>query len=141
MRRFALGAGDAVELGGELEIFPAGEGAVGGKHLRHVADSAADLRGSLDDVEAGHGGGSLGRLEHGGEHLDRGGLASAVGSQEAEDRSVGHVQGDVIGGNQVAESAREPERLDSERFAAGIEGVAVVNGGGVGDRAIGRRHG
>ncbi len=137
----ALGAGDAVELAGEIEIFPAGEASVGGKHLRHVADSAADLGGSFDDVEAGHRGGSFGRLEHGGEHLDRGGLAGAVWSQQAEDRSVGHVQGDVIGGNQVAEGAGEPERLDSERFAARIEGVAVVHGGGVGDRAIGRWHG
>ena len=137
----ALGAGDAVELGGKVEIFPAGEAAIGGKHLRHVADSAADLRGSFDDVEAGDRGGALGRLEQGGEHLDGGALAGAVGSQEAEDGAVGDVQGDVIGGDQVAEAAREAKRLDGEGFAAGIEGVAVVHGGGVGDRAIGRRHG
>ena len=131
----ALGAANTVELGGKVEIFPAGESAIRGEHLGHVTDHPSDLGRSLDDIEAGHRRGAFGRLEHSGQHFYDGGLAGTVWSQEAKDGAVGHVQGDVIGGSQVAEAAREDEGLDGEGLAPG--GLRLD---GVGYRDVGRRH-
>ena len=81
MRVLALGPGDVVQLGENQQILIAVQVAVGGDQLGHVADEPAHLGGLVDDVEAGHPGVPGGGGQQGGEHLDGGGLAGAVGAE------------------------------------------------------------
>jgi hypothetical protein len=71
------------------------EGAAG---LGDVADAAAHLLGLPDDVVAGHRGRALRRGEQRGEHPQRRGLAGAVGAEEPDDLTLGHVEVDAVDG-------------------------------------------
>jgi hypothetical protein len=66
--------------------------------LRHVADAAAYLLGLLDDVVPGHRRGALGRSQQRGEHPEGGGLARAVGAEEADHLALGDIEVDAVDG-------------------------------------------
>ena len=82
--RLALGAGNVVELGENKQVLVAGERAVGGEQLGHIADHAPHVGGLADDVEPG----DRAVPEVGGSRvvsiLMAGGLAGAVGAQQPE---------------------------------------------------------
>ena len=69
--------------------------------LRDVADRAAHLHGLLDDVVAvdRRGAGRGAQQRH--QHPQRGGLAGAVGAEEADHLALGHVEVDAVDGLDV----------------------------------------
>jgi len=75
---------DTVEVSHEGQELPSCELRVQVGTLGHVADTPLHLQGLLQDVEAGHYGGPPAGFEQAGQHADGGGLARAVGAEEAE---------------------------------------------------------
>ena len=70
----------------------------------------------LDDVDPVHGGGARGGQKDRRQDPDHGGLARAVGPQEAEDLALGNVEGNVVEGSNFAVFERPDniECFDSE---------------------------
>jgi len=83
--RRAIGLRQSVQPALELEVLAAGEEVVQCRLLQRGADPPAHLRALGGHVEAGDGGASRGRREQRREHVDRRGLACAVGTQEPVD--------------------------------------------------------
>src|SRR5262249_14618447 len=102
----ALDAGAGAEGLGDAHL--GGEGAV----LRHVADAAAHLEGVPEDVEAVDGGGAGSGRQEAGKDPHGGGLAGAVGPEEADDAAARHVEGDVADGGVVAVELGESVNVD-----------------------------
>ena len=72
----------------EVEVLLDGQVLVQAEALGHVADLALDRRGLAQDVEAEAGAAAAVRRQQAAEHPDRGGLAAAVGAEEAEDLAL-----------------------------------------------------
>src|SRR6266850_23529 len=89
---------EAIEPAKVLDHFLRGEAGVEGRSSGEEADVGADLFRLLDDIVTADDGGAVGRLEDGGEQAKRGGLASAVGTEEAVDFARMASKGDVIDG-------------------------------------------
>ena len=87
---FALGSGDAVELGVDAQVFFDGEVWVAGERLGNDADHAADRVWVLGNVVAADDGRAGGNGDEGGHHADQGAFACAVGAEQAEDFAVGN---------------------------------------------------
>lgn len=58
-------------------------------------------------VKAGDGGAAACGVDEPGEHFERGGLARAVGAEEAHELALGDVEGYVVGGGEFLEVAVE----------------------------------
>ena len=82
----------------EVEVLPDGQAAVERVGLRDDAHHRLGLRRVSDDVDAGDGRGALGGDHAGREHAHRGGLARAVGAQQAEDLALHDLQVEPIDG-------------------------------------------
>ena len=123
--------GDAVNPAEEIDVLFHGEIVVERELLRHVADVLADLFRILGHVEARHGAPAGSRCQQPAEHADDGGFARAVGSQKTEDFALGHLEGNVVHGHEIAEG------LDQ---VANFKGGAVLSGGGHRVRLFGRPH-
>src|SRR6476659_9388828 len=96
------GGVDPPEAGVDVEVAPAGERAVDGGVLE---DDAADAAGSewlARDVEAGDVSAAAGRCDGGREHADRGRLAGAVRTQQAEHLAGGDFEVDPLYGFDAA---------------------------------------
>ena len=102
----------AVQPGEELDVLAHGQIGVQRELLRHVADPFPDGSPVLAYVEPGDPAGSLRGREQAGEHLDRGGLACAVGPQEAEDLPGADREGDRVDRHEVAEAPGQTVHLD-----------------------------
>ena len=98
---------EAVHAADEVEIFGCGESAEEREAFRDDADLALDLDGVSGGVEAEDLDAAGGWSEEAGEHLDGGGLACAVGAEEAEELAGRDGEVDVLNGGEVAESTRE----------------------------------
>ena len=107
---------EVVETANHLEVLRAGEVFVDGGVLAGEADAASDPIGMLDDVDPVHGGGARGGQKDRRQDPDHGGLARAVGPQEAEDLALGNVEGNVVEGSNFAVFERPDniECFDSE---------------------------
>src|SRR5581483_12100298 len=99
----AVGVGDGVEVGHELEVFAPGQLFVKEGVIGDVAEDAFRLERLPLDVVAADSGGAGGRVEQTAEHLDGGGLAGAVGAEEAEKLALAHLQVHVIHRRERAE--------------------------------------
>ena len=105
--RAAQGAGDGVDPGIERQVLADREVVVEGEFLAHVPDPAQQFAAAQpaglprQRHLAGAG------LEQPAEHLDGGGLAGTVGSQEPEDLAVAHLQIHLAHRFEVAEVAGE----------------------------------
>ncbi len=79
--------------------------------LREDADLALELgdgvRRAVEDEDL-----APGRRQVAGEHREGGGLAGAVGADEAEDAALRHLEGDVVDGGEGAERARHALEID-----------------------------
>ena len=84
-RAAAHGVGDPVEARDEFQVLAHREILVEAEALRHVADMALDLVGFGADVVAETGAAALVRGQQPAQHADGGGLARAVGAEEAVD--------------------------------------------------------
>jgi hypothetical protein len=73
-----------------------------------TADHSAHRRGLRRDIQPGHPGLARGRRQQGDEHLDRGGLAGPVRTQEAENLAGADRYREVVHGHQGIEPAGEP---------------------------------
>ncbi|CCH16009.1 Protein of unknown function [Micromonospora lupini str. Lupac 08] len=90
-----VGLADAVHPGVQDQFLAGGGLVPGAAALRDVADATPHLRRVLAQVGAGDGGLAAVRLDERGEHPQRGGLAGAVGAEEAEDLTLGDLQVDA----------------------------------------------
>ena len=115
--RMLLGDGEIEQLGVELEVPPDRELAIKRERLRHVADAFACRHVAGVEVPAEEQRFALGRGEQAGEHLHRRALAAAVGAEETEDLAALDAEADVIDRRELAETLREPLRLDGRRTA------------------------
>src|SRR5256885_5285756 len=104
-----------VELGEVAEVVETGEALVEpALAAEDVADPLAHLARVLDHVEPEHARRARGRDQQRDQHLDRGRLAGAVRSEEAEELALGDLEGDA------------PHRLDLERPAAEDPGRGLI---------------
>ncbi len=94
--------GHTVEPPEVFDHLPGGHAVVDGGVGRHETDLAADHRGLCDDVVAVQRGRAGGRLEHGAENPQRGGLSGAVGAEQAVDLAGTCVEVDGVDGDEFA---------------------------------------
>ena len=86
----------------DLEVAPTRQRPVDDRLLEHDRARPARRERLGDDVPAGEPGGAGGRGDGPGEHADGGGLAGAVGPQEAEDLAGEDVEVDATHGLHIA---------------------------------------
>ena len=79
----------------EPEVLHGGHVAVERRVLEDQADVATHVVALVDHVVAGHAGRARGGLDQRAQHVDRGGLAGAVGAEEAEHFAGGHLELDA----------------------------------------------
>jgi len=115
----------AVHAADEAEVLAGGEAAEQGHALGDDPDLALQLGGVLGQVGAQYADLAAGGCEQAGEHLDGGGLAGAVGAEEAEELARVDGEVDVIDGGEIPEAARERGGLDGGRHV----GIIVAGSG------------
>src|SRR5439155_14885702 len=103
----------AVGAGEEVEVFVDRNVAVVGQRVGDVTDEAVGLLRLLDDADAVDVGVAGGGLLEGGEDAHGGGLAGAVGADEAEDLAGGEGERDVAHGAGGAVVLAEVVDLDA----------------------------
>ena len=101
-------AGQVVEAPDHVQVLPAGEVLVDRGVLTSQPDHPAYVVGVAGHVDARHGRPAGGGLEQGGEDADGGGLAGAVGPEQAVHGAVGDGEVDAVDGLDVAEVLDEP---------------------------------
>src|SRR4029453_4437787 len=87
---------EAVEPAKEIDEFPGGHAVLKGGVRRQKADVLANLAGLSLPLVARERGGAAGGLQDGAEDAHRGGLARAVGAEQAEDFAGMSVKTEVI---------------------------------------------
>src|ERR1019366_2808359 len=103
--RLLLAAWQIVEFREDEQVLVTGEGSVPGDRLRHITDGAANVDSLCRYRETGHARLARGGRQQGGEHLDRGGFASPVGPEQAENLTGADREGEIIDCRKYAESA------------------------------------
>ena len=107
--RSAREVGEAAD---QPQVLAAGEVLVDGRVLPGQADARAHARSAVaHHVEAQHRGLARVGLEDGREDAHGGGLAGAVGPEQAEHGAGGHREVDAVEGDDVAEALHESARL------------------------------
>jgi hypothetical protein len=91
-----LAAGQAIEAADHLDVLPAAEDLIDGGGLAGQPDPGAHPGRVGADVDAGDAGAAPVGGEQGGEHADEGGLAGAVGPQQAVDAAGRHGERQAI---------------------------------------------
>jgi hypothetical protein len=99
-----VGGGDALELADEGEVLDHLHFGIEGRRFRQVADALLDLHGVLDHVETGDVGGAHGGGQEAGKDTHGGGLAGAVGAEEADDLALFDLEGDIVHGDSAGVS-------------------------------------
>jgi hypothetical protein len=133
--RAALGPGHAVEAGLELQRLAGREEGVEVQLLRDDADGAAGAARVAVDVDAEDPCRARGLHHEAGQDVDEGGLARAVGAQEAEDGAAGHLEVDAVQRHlgRLALAAgvglAQALELDGERWQVGGRGRGHGAGG------------
>ena len=110
--RLLLATEQAVDAGEERQVLGHGELLVEGELLGHVAEVLTRRRGAAGQIDAGHQRLSAARAQQAALHLEGGGLARAVGAEQAEDLPPAHREADVVGGGEIPEPFGEAARLD-----------------------------
>src|SRR6266545_2346353 len=115
-------AGQAAD---HLDVLPAGEDLVDGGGLARQADAGAHAIGVGADVDARDAGAAGVGLEQGGEHADEGGLAGAVGAEQAVDAAGRDGEAEAVQRADLAEVLGEPLDLD-DRIVHGASSVCIL---------------
>src|SRR5262245_19671873 len=118
-----------VEPRHEFEILPDRQILVEGEALRHVADLELDPVALGQDVEPEAGALPRIRLQQPAQHADGGGLAAAIGPEEADDLSFRHFEIDMVHHHPAAEALGEPcdrDDVHSSLTSTGWPGWSVV---------------
>ena len=108
------GLGDAVDAADEFQVLAHREVLVERELLRHVADLALDHVGLRADVVAEAGAGALVGREQAAQHADGGGLAGAVGAEEAVDRAALDLHGQVAHHRAPVETLGQALHVDDD---------------------------
>ncbi len=87
---------DSVRGREELQVFVHGHALVNLEPIRHEAEQAPNVQGALDHVVAADEHPPLIGLQERRHHAKGGGLPGAVGADEPEDLSLGHLKPDVV---------------------------------------------
>jgi hypothetical protein len=103
--RLLLAVRQVVEFGEDEQVLVTGERTVHGDRLRHITDGAANVDRLGGYGETGHARLARRGRQQRGEHLDRGGLASPVGAEQAEDLTGVDRKGQSIDRRKCAEAA------------------------------------
>ena len=114
----ALVRRDFVEVRVEVEVLGDSEIGVETEALRHVRDVGLDPLGILHHRVAEHDGVAAARTQDRGQHPQRGGLAGAVGTDQAEQFARTHGEREIAHRGHRAEAAGQAVRLD-RRVATG----------------------
>jgi hypothetical protein len=104
----------AVGAAEEREVFAHREVAVQRELLRDVADALAGLRARMPQVDAGHAQLAAAGGQQAAEHAEGGGLARAVGAEQAEDLAAPHREAGAGHGGEIAEAAHEVFHFDDD---------------------------
>jgi hypothetical protein len=107
-------ARQAVDARDEFQILAHRKILVETEVLRHVADARLDLCGFGADVEAEAGAAALVGREQAAQHADGGGLARAVGAEEAEDRAAPDLHRQVADDHSPAERFGQAAHVDDD---------------------------
>ena len=112
----------------EAQVLASREVGVDGQVLGHVADGGLGLGGVDVDRLPGHGDLAAVALEQAADHRDGGGLAGAVGTQQAVGLAAGDVEADAVDGDPfavaLAQVATHEQRLDLGHPSPSRLGVA-----------------
>src|SRR3546814_5100064 len=84
--------------------------------LRHVAQLPLGRTGRVAQVQPDHMGLAPGRLEQAAQHLEGGGFAGAIGTEQAEDLALAYLEAHAVGGGEVAEALGEVTDRKSTRL-------------------------
>ena len=109
---FESGTLESVEGSAAAEVFQNGQLAVETWGLEDNAESGSDFGGLRDDIMTGDGGRSGVGEREGREDPEERALASAVGSQQAEEFATADLQGDPVKGTAVPERLHQVARDD-----------------------------
>jgi len=93
------------------QVLASGEVLVHRGHLAREADETAHGVGLGDDVVAEHAGAAGVRAQQGGEHADRGRLAGAVGTDQADNPALVDAQVDAVDGTDMRDRVLEDRTL------------------------------
>ncbi len=116
----------AVDAGDEEQVLLDGQVLVEREPLRHVAGEALDLAGPRADVEAEAGAlAAVGRQQPA-QHPHGGGLAGAVGAEEAGGAPFLHRDGDVAHHTPAAEALVEAAHVDRSRHGVSPPAPAAI---------------
>ena len=113
-RAFDLAEDEALQATEEPEVLRAGEVLVDRGVLPGDADELADHVGVPTYVDAEDAGLAAVHRQQGGEHLEGGGLARAVGAEHAEDLAATYLEVDPVDRSEVAEGLDEPGGRDGQ---------------------------
>src|SRR5690606_9154153 len=80
--------------------------------LSHVAEAVTCFRRVAAQIEAGDLSFALGGLQQAAEHLECGGFAGAVGTEQTEDLAARYLESNVVGGREITETLGQAMRLD-----------------------------
>src|SRR5262249_51181861 len=94
---------------------------------RQIANSPASFQRLGKDVEAVDDHGSLARRHKAGDDAHRGGLACAVGTKKAEDRTLFSLEGDITHRDEVAVAFGQILYLDHADRLAGSRSTAPIS--------------
>ncbi len=109
--RQAIGAAEEAQVLHDAEV------AIEREFLRHVADARACGSRRMPEIDAGNPQAAAARRQQAAQHAKSGGLAGAIGAQQAEDLAARHCKADVFDGAEIAETPLQLHRFD--------DGVAV----------------
>ncbi len=116
--RLPGGVGEAVDAGDELQVLQDRQVLVEREALRHVADVVLDLLALGADVVAERRAAAAVGRQQPAQHAQGGGLAGAVGAEEAVDLAAAHAHRQVAHDHLAAEGLGQPLDLDGDVAAS-----------------------
>jgi hypothetical protein len=104
-----------VEQTGEAQVFGYGQGAVERRLLKHQADRRTRLDGLAHDIVSMHAGAAAGWANQRGQHVNRGGFAGAIRTEEAEELPCRNFEIEPVDGEDVTVTLDESAGLHGQR--------------------------
>ncbi len=105
---------ESIDAAVELQILQYGEVGIEAELLRHVTDTPFDQLGIELHIVSEDGRVTGGGREDSKQHADDCRLATAIGTEQAEDRTTADLKAHIADGNQAAEVSREMPHIDDE---------------------------
>ena len=109
-----------VELRMQIEVLPDRKLAVEGKRLRHVADVLARLHVVGAHRLAEQFGRAFGDRQQSRHHFHGRRFSAAIRAEEAENLAASDAKAHMVDGDEIAEPARKPFRLDRRRLVLAL---------------------